>query len=212
MTGIGKSGQKPLDLLVLSLLVERPMHPYEMAQLAVKRHFDRLVKLRTTSIYHVVERLHAQGLLRVHDVVREGNRPERTVYALTDEGRAAHRATLEHLLAERPVEFPQLYLALAQAHELPREDASRLLRQRRAEMADELTQVVDLVESTSASGVPEVFRLDGGMRIATLRAQIDWLDVLLDRMDNHEIAWLDDVLGDVTCTNNETDGLGYDLL
>lgn len=195
----GKRGEKPLDLLVLSMLVERPMHPYEMAQLAVKRHFDRLVNIRTTSVYNVVARLLAKGFVAVHDVQREGNRPERTVYALTEAGRRAHRQTLESLLADRPAEYPRLYLALAQAHELPREEAARLLRVRREAMAAELAAVVDLVDTTAAAGVPEIFRLDGGMRIATLRAQIAWLDDLLDRMDNDDIAWLDDVLGADNC-------------
>ncbi|MFT4200002.1 PadR family transcriptional regulator [Gordonia sp. (in: high G+C Gram-positive bacteria)] len=201
----GTCGQKPLDLLVLSLLFERPMHPYEMAQLAAKRHYDRLVKLRTTSIYNVVARLSERGLVCVHDVEREGNRPERTVYELTDAGRAAHRTALEELVATPPTEYPQLYLALAQAHELSREDAARLLRRRREAMADELDRVNALIAESSQKGVPEVFRLDGGMRVATLTAQVAWLDDLLHRMDHHDIAWLDEVLGDPTC--NRLDGM-----
>jgi len=200
----GKRPEKPLDLLVLSMLVERPMHPYEMAQLAVKRHFDRLVHIRTTSIYNVVARLLGKGFLAVHDVEREGNRPERTVYELTDAGRQAHRDTLESLLAEQPTEYPQLYLALAQAHEVPRDEAARLLRRRREAMAAELAAVVELVDRTTEQGVPEIFRLDGGMRLATLRAQLAWLDDLLDRIDNNQIAWLDEVLRDRPC--NGLDG------
>ncbi len=205
MAGNDSGVQRPLDLLVLSMLLEGPMHPYEMAQLAAKRHVGRLVKLRTTSIYNVVARLQEAGLITVHEVEREGNRPERTVYALTEAGRRAHRATTEKLLAEQPTEFPQLYLALAQAHEVSRVDAARLLRRRRDAMAADLDAVVELVDSTASAGVPEIFRLDGGMRIATLRAQIAWLDDLLDRLDTNEIAWLDDVLGEPDC--NGLDGL-----
>ncbi|MFT3899604.1 MAG: helix-turn-helix transcriptional regulator [Gordonia sp. (in: high G+C Gram-positive bacteria)] len=201
MPSTSARGQKPLDLLVLSMLFERPMHPYEMVQLAAKRHYDRLVKLRTTSIYHVVARLGERGLIAVHEVEREGNRPERTVYELTDAGRAAHRAALEALLADVPTEYPQLYLALAQAHELPLADAAALLRRRRAAMVDQLARVTALIEGADERGVPEVFRLDGGMRVATLTAQLAWLDDLLDRMDRHDIAWLDDVLRDQNHTN-----------
>lgn len=199
----GKREQKPLDLLVLSMLVERPMHPYEMAQLAIKRHLDRLVSIRTTSVYNVVARLLDKGLVAVYEVQREGNRPERTVYALTGAGREAHRRTLESLLAEHPVEHPRLYLALAQAHELPREDAIRLLQKRRAAMATELAATVGLIAENSA--VPEIFRLDGGMRVATLRAQIAWLEDLIERIDTNTIAWLDEALRE--CNDNGLDGI-----
>ena len=76
------------------------------------------------------------------------------------------------MLADHPVEYPQLYLALAQAHELPREEAARLLRVRRVAMADELDTMAALIDKTAAAGVPEIFRLDGGMRVATLTAQL----------------------------------------
>ena len=171
------------------------MHPYEMAQLAAKRRLDRLVNIRTTSIYNVVARLLDKGLVAVHDVQREGNRPERTRYQLTEAGRAAHRSTLESLWADQPTEYPRLYLALAQAHEVPLADAARLLRRRREAMAADLATVIDLVDAAMDAGIPEIFRLDGGIRIATLRTQIDWLDAMLERMDNNDIAWLDEVLG-----------------
>jgi DNA-binding PadR family transcriptional regulator len=203
--GIGRSGRRPLDLLVLSMLFERPMHPYEMAQLAVTRHMDRLVKVRTTTFYNTVARLLDEGLVVVRDVQREGNRPERTVYELTEAGRRVHRETAEELLADHPVEYPQLYLALAQAHELPREEAARLLRIRRVAMADELDTMADLIDRTATAGVPEIFRLDGGMRVATLTAQIAWLDDLITRIDRNEIAWLDEVLADKDFTTDWTE-------
>ena len=106
-------------------------------------------------------------------------------------------------MAEHPVEHPRLYLALAQAHELPREDAIRLLQTRRAAMATELAATVGLIAENSA--VPEIFRLDGGMRVATLRAQIAWLEDLVERIDTNTIAWLDEALRD--CNDNGLDGI-----
>ena len=79
------------DLLVLSMLFERPMHPTRWLSFAVTRHMDRLVKVRTTTIYNTVARMLDEGLLSVRDVQREGNRPERTVYELTEVGRRVHR-------------------------------------------------------------------------------------------------------------------------
>ena len=54
----------PLALSALGLLVERPMHPYEMYQLLLERHEDRFVKVRPGSLYHSVERLQGRQARR----------------------------------------------------------------------------------------------------------------------------------------------------
>jgi len=44
----------PLAISVLALLEERSMHAYEMYQLLITRHNDRLLKVRPGSLYHTV--------------------------------------------------------------------------------------------------------------------------------------------------------------
>ncbi|MGV9713449.1 PadR family transcriptional regulator [Gordonia sp. NPDC003424] len=182
----------PLAVLVLGLVGERPMHPYEMFQTTVERREDRLAKFRPGTMYHTVDRLAAQGLIEVYDVQREGNRPERTVYSITDAGRRALDESLEQILARHPVEYPELYLALSEAHGLPRRRVIELLGERLVAMRASFNDVVEAVDASAALGQPEMFRLDAGCRIATLRAQIDWLDDLVDRLENSTIDWLDD--------------------
>ena len=83
--------------------------------------------------------------------------------------------------------------------------AARLLRVRRVAMADELDTMAALIDKTAAAGVPEIFRLDGGMRVATLTAQLAWLDDLINRIDCNDIAWLDEVLADKNFTTDWTE-------
>src|SRR6478752_4124160 len=85
----------PLGLAALSLLVEEPMHPYEMFQLLIARHEDRLVKVRPGTLYHAVGRLEEQGLVAATGTDREGNRPERTTYKISAAGREALTARLQ---------------------------------------------------------------------------------------------------------------------
>ena len=67
----------PIAILILGLLAERPMHPYEMFQLTIDRREDRLLKVRPGTMYHTVDRLSAQELIEVHEihVVVGGVRP-----------------------------------------------------------------------------------------------------------------------------------------
>src|SRR4051794_20993432 len=70
----------PLGLMILALLSERPMHPYEMQRLMVARGDDRVVRVQRGSLYPAVERLEQAGLVEADTVERSGKRPERTVY------------------------------------------------------------------------------------------------------------------------------------
>jgi DNA-binding PadR family transcriptional regulator len=74
----------PLGVSVLALLRERPMHGYEMFQTLVARREDRIVKVRPGSLYHVVYRLAQEKLIRQTSTGRAGNRPERTIFEITD--------------------------------------------------------------------------------------------------------------------------------
>src|SRR5690606_6858900 len=73
----------PAATLVLAVLREAPMHPYEILVRLRKRRDDRLVRLNPGAVYHAVDRLERDGLVERAGVDRDGNRPERTVYAIT---------------------------------------------------------------------------------------------------------------------------------
>ena len=77
----------PLALAVLSLLVEKPMHPYEMSSTMRERVKEASIKLNYGSLYSVVDSLQRHHLIEVQETIREGRRPERTVYAITEAGR-----------------------------------------------------------------------------------------------------------------------------
>src|SRR6218665_2381315 len=103
----------PLGVMVLALLREDAMHPYEMIRLMRQRHDDRIVPITNGTMYHTVARLERQGLVTEVGVGRDGNRPERTTYALTDAGDAAVTEWVRRELPriDRPAEFR---VALAQ--------------------------------------------------------------------------------------------------
>lgn len=122
----------PTATLVLAVLLEQPMHPYEMLVRLRKRRDDRLVRLNPGAVYHAVDRLERDGLVERAGVDRDGNRPERTLYAITPAGVAAHDARTRDLVRETPREYPAFPVGLALVHDLPREDALALLRERRA--------------------------------------------------------------------------------
>ena len=99
-----------LALAVLGLLQERPMHPYEMASVLRERGKDQDMPIKWGSLYTVVANLEKHGLVAATGSVRQGGRPERTVYAITDAGRAELTDWVRELLAD-----PERRSALAAA-------------------------------------------------------------------------------------------------
>ena len=102
-----------LALAVLSCLSEKPMHPYEISQTLRHRGKDQSIKLNYGSLYSVVESLAKAGLIAARETVREGRRPERTVYAITDTGREEHEEWLAELLSTPTREYHSLEAGLA---------------------------------------------------------------------------------------------------
>ena len=78
----------PLAFAVLGSLGERSMHPYEISTMLKTRGKDGSIKLNYGSLYSVVAALEKAGFIEAVETVREGNRPERTIYAITEAGRS----------------------------------------------------------------------------------------------------------------------------
>ena len=82
----------PLALAILVLLYERPMHPYEMATTLRERRKENSIRLNYGALYAVIEQLLRQNFIAVREVLKEGRRPEKTIYELRSLGRGrTHR-------------------------------------------------------------------------------------------------------------------------
>jgi DNA-binding PadR family transcriptional regulator len=63
------------------------MHPYELGRM-LRDHGDaRSIKFNQGSLYMVLQQLAKAGFVVARETTREGQRPERTVYALAAAGR-----------------------------------------------------------------------------------------------------------------------------
>src|SRR5687767_8291191 len=77
-----------LALAVLSALAQRPMHPYEIATALRAWGKDQDMEIKWGSFYTVIRNMDKHGLIEAVENVRDGRRPERTVYRITGSGHA----------------------------------------------------------------------------------------------------------------------------
>lgn len=183
--------RRPLGLvptIVLGQLVKGPKHPYEILRLVREHHDDRATPVSVGAVYHAVDRLEADGLVRAVGSVREGSRPERTVYAATDEGRREHLDRVRELLASTGPE-PEFQVGLAQADLLEADEVATLLRARRDALGRTLAQVRGAVDGVLEAGVPHRYVLDLWYELEQLSSQVAWLGRTAQQIDDGLIDW-----------------------
>ncbi len=164
----------PLALAVLACLYERPMHPYEMASTMRERHKDESIKLNYGSLYAVVESLKKHDLIAEHDTERAGNRPERTVYRITDPGRLELIDWLSELLSRPAKEYTRFEAGLSLLPVLPPEDAAGLLEQRCQALEVRAAQSQSLRELFAKRSLPRLFTIEAEYRWALEAAELEW--------------------------------------
>jgi DNA-binding PadR family transcriptional regulator len=178
----------PLGVMVLALLREGDMHPYEMMRLMRHRRDDRLVPIQNGTFYHTVGRLERAGLLAEVGVDRDGNRPERTTYTLTDGGREVVLQWVRRELprTDRPAEFR---VALAESHNLPRDEVVELLGVRRASLAATLDMHTRGLADADLRGVAQQYLVELDREAALLGSELAWLDRLRARLADNSMPW-----------------------
>ena len=169
-----------LALAVLATVVQRPMHRYEMASVMRARGKDRDMDIKWGSLYTVVANLEKNGLLEAIEVTRQGARPERTVYQITDAGRDELVAWTRELIAEPAAEHTRFVAGLSVLAALSPNDVADLLRRR----IERLTESVDALraELAHAADVPRLFLIEDEYRIAMMQAEAKWTQSFLDEL------------------------------
>lgn len=179
----------PLTLAVLSLLREGPRHPYELQTLLRERQVGTVVKLRGGSIYDAIRRLDGAGLVERADVNRQGARPERTVYRITDDGLAMLDELVREYVRAPVEEYPVFPAALAHILNLTAEDAAELLRERQRTIQETYDAIGDQL-SRAASELPRVVVLEAEYAQTLRAAELTWLRGVIADIEGGQMPWL----------------------
>ncbi len=174
----------PLALVVLASLAERSMHPYEMATTLRARHKDESIKLNFGSLYTVVEALQRHGLIEAQETEREGRRPERTVYRITEAGSAELFDWLSELISVPGKEYLQFEAGLSLLPLLSPDQAVQLLGIRCQHLEVDLAQRRTVRDTIAAQGVARLFFVEFAYMTALLETELEWTRTLIDEVES----------------------------
>ncbi|MGP4046379.1 PadR family transcriptional regulator [Streptomyces sp. 2A115] len=169
-------------LFVLGTLAKgRPMHGHQIRRMAQLDRTELWTDIKPGSLYGVLHRMEAEGIITAVRSEQEGNRPERTVYAITDEGRTELRFLREKVLRDTKLRPDPIDLALQNAQDMSAEELRAILEDRRAAVAGQLESWRHL-QSAAAPHIAGLERIIIRHTETRLRAELDWHDELLERL------------------------------
>jgi DNA-binding PadR family transcriptional regulator len=183
-----------LALAVLSLLTERPMHPYQMAALMRERGLASTVKLNFGALYAVIETLHQLAQIVPVETRREGRHPERTIYATTEAGRAELVDWLRVLIRMPATEYTQFVAGLAHIAHLSPPEAVTLLQERMHSLSEKIEEQRSDLEMCRQRGVDRLFLIEDEYRLAQQISELTWVEKLIGEIKD---GTLTEISGDL---------------
>lgn len=184
-------------LFVLGLLEQGDRYGYEIVATAERWAVHRWAGISIGSIYHTLRSLTKLGYASILKVEREGNRPERQVFSISDRGREECHRLIALGLGSLEYEGREVDMALAFAHRISPELRRQMLENRLGPLEERLAQLSDLdhaYETCFRDPSLEHLRklrqespwIHAGIRhgLARLKVERDWTKSLLSEIDS----------------------------
>lgn len=159
-------------LLLLGLLRRGPLAGYDLNRI-VRSHGPLYADLKKGNIYHLLDRLARLGHLRVTaELGARGPRGERLVYELTPSGREALLSLVRRAITAFEPADTGFASAVVFLSELDRDEAARLLRERRDVIVDRRQRAR---EELGVLTMP-LSRLAGDHQLVLIDAELAWVE------------------------------------
>jgi DNA-binding PadR family transcriptional regulator len=175
----------PVVLAALGALLERPMHAYQLAGVLAGRG----VPANRGSLYDTMKAMTRAGWIEPRPAQRDGARPQRTPYALTQAGQAELARRLDRQVREPGREFPEFLGAVSHIGVLGPERAAEALTERAGRLAALITGDQRRLDEALAQNAPRLFVIEAEYALAMLRAERDWVLALADDITTGRLAW-----------------------
>jgi DNA-binding PadR family transcriptional regulator len=166
------------DLLLLGLLLDRPMHGYELYQQIQAEGIDEWYNVSAAGVYYSLRKLREQGLVS-ESRQQVGGGTRKSIYRQTEKGRTAFFETMETELASREKAYLDYDLVIYLMNRVPLRRAIPQLQQRQAWLAEQAGGLEATLAAMRDNG-------HSPSRLAILDHKRRFLEM--------ERAWLDDVV------------------
>ncbi len=157
------------ELLILGLLKAQSQHGYQINEF-IEKNLGRVSNMKKATAYAILKRLEQEGCA-TSSPGREGNRPTKRVYSITEKGEKRFEKLLREVLASSGGTIPAEEIGILFIDHLPVRDALACLNARLAKLERLLETYRSVPKHRNALGMD----LAIARRIRMAEADRDWL-------------------------------------
>lgn len=183
-----RAGPDLVGLTVLAVLGKEPRHAYYLHRFIIDTHKDYVTGL-PRSLYHAVDRLERDGLIAPVETTRDGRRPERTVYEITDRGRAELAERLRQVLTTVGRDTTPFVAALSLMGGLAADEVEQALHARSAMLRERVESAEVTISGLADAGLSRLPLLKIEYERSRDAAELAWVEALVDDLHEGRIDW-----------------------
>lgn len=172
-----------VDLIILGLLSERPMHGYEINQILTSSEMALWVEVGRTTIYYSLSRLAKNGFI-TEIIEKQPDKPEKSVFHITQQGREKFIEALTKTLGEQKKTYLDYNIGLFFVDKLPRAGLIEALRRRQKFLNSWLSAINKNIRRQKARLVyPSALQGVMGHTGSFIENEIKWLDAFIGQIE-----------------------------
>ena len=173
-------------LAVLGFLANGPEHGYNINKMIEKMMGD-WIATSVGSIYFALNKLTDEGFIAPAGEHKEGGRPTRRLYRITDRGREEYLRLLRETWTTPQRQYYDLDLAVFFLDSLNADEVAAYLRERIAALEHAFDSLAEhRAEETAASSVPDRAAIIFDHSLSHLRTELAWTCDLLVQLEGGE--------------------------
>jgi DNA-binding PadR family transcriptional regulator len=169
-------------LVILGLLKDKPLYGYELKRI-IEQNMGDWTSIAFGSIYFALSKLKDEGLVEIESEERVGNRPSRSVYKITQNGRNSFLSLLRDNWRSYNREYYPIDIALIFSGELPADEVREYIK-KRIGMMEKAMEYLALHKKSKLSrpGVPMMAKAVFSHSEFHIRAELEWLRSVLEEV------------------------------
>ncbi len=169
------------ELVLLSLLMESPLHGYQIEQIIEERGMREWTPIAFSSIYYLLEKMNAKGWLSRSLSQSSGRGPARQVYQITSAGKKIWKEAALSVLKNPQRAYGDFILGLANLAFLQADEVIKAVNHYREHLLERLAHVKSKLGSYGGTLPWEVAQLFD-YSVAQISAELAWVENFLRQL------------------------------
>jgi len=162
------------QLILLGILLDGKTHGYRLNEYVIHA-MSLYTEIKKSKVYYTLEKLEKDGYVE-HETEKEGKRPERRVYQITEKGKSYFLQLLRDNLGGFTRTYYNDDVGIGFMDRFPAVEVRKLLKKKRGKIQSILKQLQEVPDHTGN------WNYAIGHNITHLKADLDWIDSILSNL------------------------------